>query len=253
MATEKIEQLSFELVFTETRKLTQAIPLTKSDIIAEQCGIEHDSVKSLIKSYKNKFDEFSTIIKKGVKEPLDLKSSGRKGTSSYKTWYNLNENQTNFLITLLKNTPQVVELKFKLVKEFDAMKEILLSQEMERRFGKEQRRLFTDAVQEKFGNDGLVYADYTNLCYKLLFGKTATEIKAHILEEELAKCSNSKERNKVNKDIGKIVRDYFTEKELADIKKIESECATLIRLGISKEKIYDMLKTLYPQPIYVNI
>ncbi|WP_058994020.1 Rha family transcriptional regulator [Sarcina ventriculi] len=250
---EKIEQLRFELVFTETRKVTQAIPLTRSDVIANQCGIDHNSVKSLIELYKDKFDEFSDTFKKGIKQSLDLKSTGRNSTSSYKTWYNLNEKQTNFLITLLKNTPQVVELKFKLVKEFNAMREILLIQEMERRMGKEQRRLFTDAIQEKFGNEGIVYAEYTNLCYTLLFGRTAIEIKNDILEKELDKCTTIKERNRVLKDIAKLVRDYFTDKELADIKKIESECATLIRLGMSKNDIYNALKTLYPQPTYILI
>lgn len=247
------QELKFELVFTDTRKINKAIPLTKSDIIADQCKIDHNSIKKDIAKYKDKFDELNEVIIKGVKQPLNLKSSGRKGTESYKTWYNLNENQTNFLITLLKNTPEVVNLKYKIVKEFDSMKSILLAQILERRVSKQQRRFLTDAIQEKFGNNGSIYAEYTNLCYKLLFGKTAIEIKNYICNQELSKCTTEEERKKLNGDIETIVRDYFTEKQLSDLKKIESECATLVRLGIEKNRLIEMLKVIYPNPIYTNI
>lgn len=41
----KIEQLKLDYVFTNTRKVNKAIPLTRSDVVAEHCGIEHDSAK----------------------------------------------------------------------------------------------------------------------------------------------------------------------------------------------------------------
>lgn len=240
-----VEQLKFDLVFTNTNKITKAKPLTRDDQIAIACGIQVNSARKLINEHKEKFDELSEEYFKGKKQPLDLKSIGRNGTKGYKTYYELNENQTNFLITLFKNTPEVVELKFRLVKEFKAMKDILLAQEMERRMGKEQRRLFTDAIQERHGNEGVKYAEYTNLCYKKLFGKTANEIKEQVLITELNKCKTEKERRKVQKDITKIVRDYFTEKQLTDIKRIESECATLIRLGMDIKTISETLDKIY--------
>ncbi|MBU3186593.1 Rha family transcriptional regulator [Clostridium estertheticum] len=247
------EQLSFELVFTSTRKMSKAIPLTRSDDIAGQCGIEHKNTKALIEKYILKFDELGREDSKTNKEPLRLKRHGKNGTSAYKVWYELNENQTNFLITLFKNTEQVVELKFKLVKEFSAMKTILQAQIMERTMGKMQRVILTDAIQDKFGNDGIKYAKFTNLCYRMLFGKTAIEIKEMVLNEELAKCTTPDEIKTVNKDIDKIVRDYFTDQELKDIKRIESECATLIRLDMDLVKAETTLRTLYPTTKYIKV
>jgi len=61
----------------------------------------------------------------------------------------------------------------------------------------------------------------------MLFGKVATEIKEDILEEELSKCENDEDRKRVTKDIDKIVRDYFTDKQIKSIERIENECATL--------------------------
>ncbi|EPY2271288.1 Rha family transcriptional regulator [Clostridium sporogenes] len=254
---EKQEQLEFELVFTNTRKIEKAIPLTRSDVVAEKCGIQHKNTKALIEKYVDKFNELGNRNKKGGLEPLRLKRHGKNGTKNYRTWYELNENQVNFLITLFKNTPQVVEFKFKLVKEFSAMKTIIQTQIIERQIGKEHRRVLTDTIKECIGNngylDGSVYAHYTNMCYRKLFGKTAVEIKDNILKQELDKCENESERNKINKDIQKIVRDYFTHKELKSIERIENECSAFIRIGARGEKVEQMLNQIYPNIVYAIV
>ncbi|MCD3245244.1 Rha family transcriptional regulator [Clostridium botulinum C] len=249
----QIEQLKLNYVFTNTRKVDKAIPLTNSKVVAEHCGIEHDSAKRLIKKYINKFNELGNRNKKGGLEPLDLKSRGKNGTKNYMTWYELNENQVNFLITLFKNTPQVVEFKFKLVKEFTIMKDILQTQIIERRISKEHRKILTDAIQQCLGDDGKEYAKYTNMCYRILFSKTAMEIKEEILKQELAKCETEKDKKHVIKDIQKIVRDYFTDKELKSIERIENECATLLRIGMKDEKVRQTLKQIYPIAPYIII
>lgn len=250
---QKFEQLQLDYVFTNTRKIDKAIPLTRSDVVAEHCGIEHDSAKLSIKKYKDKFNELGNRNKKGGLEVIELKSMGKKGVKGYKTWYELNENQVNFLITLFKNTPQVVEFKFKLIKEFSIMKDILQVQRIERQIGKEHRRVLTDAIQQCIGDDGKEYAKYTNMCYRILFGKTAMEIKEEILKQELGKCETEDEKKKVNKDIQKIVRDYFTDKELKSIERIENECATLLRIKMRNDKVESTLKQIYPAVQYVII
>lgn len=250
---QKFEQLQLDYVFTNTRKIDKAIPLTSSEVVAEHCGIENKAAKQLIKRYADKFNELGNRNKKGEIEPLHIKCRGKNGTKSYRTWYELNENQVNFLITLFKNTTQVVEFKFKLVKEFSIMKDILQVQKIERQIGKEHRRVLTDAIQECIGNDGKEYARYTNMCYRILFGKTAMEIKEEILKQELEKCETEEQKKKVNKDIQKIVRDYFTDKELKSIERIENECATLLRINMRGNKLETTLKQIHPTIEYVII
>jgi len=255
MKTEAVEmeQLKLDYVFTNTRKIDKAIPLTNSEVVAEKCGIEHRATKQLINKYMDKFNELGNRNKKGGIEPLHLKCRGKNGTKNYATWYEMNENQVNFLITLFKNTEQVVEFKFKLIKEFSVMKDILQIQRIERQIGKEHRRTLTDAIQQCIGNNGSEYAKYTNMCYIMLFGKVATEIKEDILEEELSKCENDEDRKRVTKDIDKIVRDYFTDKQIKSIERIENECATLLRIGMRVEKIRETLKGIYPSIVYIIV
>lgn len=247
------EQLKLDYVFTNTRKINKAIPLTRSDVVAEKCGIQQESARKLIRRYISKFNELGNRNKKGGIEPMDLKSKGKNGIKGYKVWYEMNENQVNFLITLFKNTEQVVEFKFKLVKEFSIMKDILQVQRIERQIGIEHRRVLTDAIQECIGDNGKEYAKYTNMCYRILFGKTAMEIKEEILKQELAKCDNEDQKKKINKDIQKIVRDYFTDKELKSIERIENECATLLRINMRNDKVKSTLKQIYPKVQYVII
>jgi phage regulator Rha-like protein len=249
----EFEQLKLDYVFTNTRKIDKAIPLTNSEMVAEKCGIEHRATKQLINKYMDKFNELGNLNKKGGVEPLHLKCRGRNGTKDYQTWYEMNENQVNFLITLFKNTEQVVEFKFKLVKEFSIMKDILQIQRIERQIGKEHRRVLTDAIQQCIGDDWRDYASYTNMCYMILFGRVATEIKEDILEEELSKCETDEDKKRVTKDIDKIVRDYFTDKEIKSIERIENECATLLRIGMRGEKVRQTLKGIYPNVVYVIV
>lgn len=90
--------------------------LVSSIVIAENVSYEHRNIVQLINTYKNKFDEF---------RPLHLECIGRNGTSDYKTWYELNENQTTFLFTLMRNNDLIVDFKFNLTKAFSLMKQKL--------------------------------------------------------------------------------------------------------------------------------
>jgi len=92
----QIEQINLDYVFTNTRKVEKAIPLTSSDVVAQNCKIEHRAAKQLIKKYIDKFNELGNRDKKGNIELMHLKCGGKKGTKNYKTWYELNEQQTNF-------------------------------------------------------------------------------------------------------------------------------------------------------------
>lgn len=88
--------------------------LVSSLIIASNVDYEHQSVIRLINSYKKEFEQL---------RPIDLKSSGINGTSSYQTWYELDENQVTFLLQLMKNNQYTVKFKLALTKAFSIMKQ----------------------------------------------------------------------------------------------------------------------------------
>lgn len=95
--------------------------LVSSIVVAENVNYEHQSVIRLINSYKKEFEQF---------KPIDLKSSGTNGTSSYKTWYELDENQVTFLLQLMKNNEYTVKFKLALTKAFSTMKNKLLEKRL---------------------------------------------------------------------------------------------------------------------------
>ena len=66
--------------------------LVSSLVIAENVSYEHRAVIQLINSYKIDFEELGA---------LHLKCIGTNGTNTYKTWYDLNENQVTFLLQLI--------------------------------------------------------------------------------------------------------------------------------------------------------
>ncbi|MBP3760232.1 MAG: Rha family transcriptional regulator [Ruminococcus sp.] len=91
---------------------------TNSLIIAEGTGVEHNSIQLLIKNYKNELEELGRV--RFEIEPLMTKGGIRKVKIC-----RLNEQQATFLITLMRNTPVVVEFKKELVKQFFEMREFI--------------------------------------------------------------------------------------------------------------------------------
>lgn len=91
---------------------------TDSMVIARGTGNQHESVVSLIKTYKENFMSF------GRMEFSDLKSGNPKGGRP-KRIYRLNEPQATLLITFLDNTDIVVQFKTELVRQFYEMRTLL--------------------------------------------------------------------------------------------------------------------------------
>ena len=100
-----------DLVVLEKNK-----PVTTSLIIAKGVKTEHHSVITLIRKHTKSLQEFGTVefqIRKSGGRPLEFAI--------------LNEEQTTFLITCMRNTEIVIEFKIKLVKEFYKMKKTLIA------------------------------------------------------------------------------------------------------------------------------
>ena len=99
-----------ELVLVEKNEL-----VTTSLIIAKGIKHTHKSVMQLIRTYENDLKEFGTL-------PFEMRRT--KGTPTEFCY--LNEPQTTFLITLMRNTENVIKFKKALIKEFMRMKKTLL-------------------------------------------------------------------------------------------------------------------------------
>jgi len=117
-------------------------PYTTSEIIAKGTGIEHRKLRDTIRKYKAEIETF------GLSASYQAESSGGRPA----TGYILNEQQATFLLTLLKNTPAVVAFKKELVRQFYAMRSLLLERaspiwQDTRSLGKEIRRRETDTIK----------------------------------------------------------------------------------------------------------
>jgi phage regulator Rha-like protein len=142
---------------------------TDSWIIAEGTQNKHISIKELINDYRNDFIELGTI------SVLNRESTG----GMPEQYYLLNEEQAAFLMTLLRNNPIVVQFKKELVRQFYAMRRLLLEQQSSewkffRQQGKTVRLAETDTLKELVEyaksrgstNYNKIYGNYTRLANK---------------------------------------------------------------------------------------
>lgn len=120
--------------------------VTTSLIVANGVGNEHRAVLQLIRLYENDLKEFGTLtfeMRKTKGRPQEV--------------YTLNESQTYFLLTLMRNNDVVVKFKKELVKEFVKMKKALIQIQVQhqnkewqqaRLDGKAIRKETTDAIKD---------------------------------------------------------------------------------------------------------
>jgi len=87
-------------------------PLVDTRIIATGFGVDHRSTTRLVDNYSAKFQEFGQLR-------FEITVGHRpQGGGNPEKFYLLNEDQTYFLLTLTRNTAQVVDLKQRLVMAF---------------------------------------------------------------------------------------------------------------------------------------
>lgn len=142
-------------------------PYTTSAIIAECGGQEHRAIRQLIRTYEKQLKKFGKVSTFKMQKPQN-ESGGRP-----EKYYKLNEEQATFLITLMKNTPQVVKFKQQLVEEFYSMRQEIEKRRLERDAELKSRKELTDKIKLYLGNDNHKYIAFTQMIYKILFGKDA--------------------------------------------------------------------------------
>lgn len=98
-------------------------PMTSTLQIAVGLGIQHATIIKLVRTYMPDFQEFGLVRFK-----IQPRLEGRHGGGDAK-YVPLNEQQATFLMTLMRNSPRVIEFKKALVKAFFESREFIRSQD----------------------------------------------------------------------------------------------------------------------------
>ena len=93
-------------------------PVTTTLQVALGLGIMHASVVKLVRTYMPDFQEFGRV---GFK----IQSFETDGGPQERKYCDLNEQQATFLLTLMRNSPRVIQFKKALVKAFFNAKALL--------------------------------------------------------------------------------------------------------------------------------
>ena len=188
-------------------------PYTTSEIIAEGTGIEHRKLRDTIREYKTELETF------GLSASYQAESSGGRPA----TGYILNEQQSTFLLTLLKNTPVVVAFKKELVRQFFIMRDELARRRELRVIGKPIRRSLTDALRDSGEVErmhGHAYSAFTDLALKLATGQIARQLRRERGADKAARAV-----------------DILTAEEMEAYQRKEAAIAVLLDAGLTYDSI----------------
>lgn len=209
-----------ELVFLKPTG-SRMEPYTTTAIVSECVGIGERKIKDAVRKHETELKRLGVLASYRA-ETASNKQGGRKATG-----YMLNEQQATFLMTLLKNTPAVVEFKAELVRQFYAMREELQRRREIRQAGKPIRRSLTDALRDSGENErlhGQGYSLYTNMLYKSVTGRNARQLQ------------------QARGAAGRQAADLLTARELEKYKKREAVAAALLDAGMNYEGIRQILE-----------
>jgi phage regulator Rha-like protein len=202
-----------KLVFLDPDDIKEE-PFTTSKVIAEHGKVNHDTVQKLIRTYTEDLQEFGKVgfeiraLESGQSEKI----------------YQLNEEQATLLITYMKNTLPVRKFKKALVKQFYIMQKELNGRRVTRQIAKQAREALTNSIQAlpESPHKVMKYKHYTDLVYKIVFGKNAKQLRqAYGISEKDS------------------LRDRFTTEENGLVEKLENQVSVLLDLGHD----YNFIKT----------
>lgn len=121
-------------------------------------------------------------------------------------------------------------MKFKeaYIKQFNAMESVLRGKLIEREKGIAVRQALTKALQQSTEDErmhGHAYSNYTNCIYKVLFGKSAAQLRA---DYGIGKTDN--------------LRDFFSQEDLNAIQYMEHLVSGLVGCGWEYVKIKEFIE-----------
>ena len=206
------------LVFLEPNKIG-AEPFTTTKVIAEFSGVSHKYIKKQITTHGKDFKAF------GLLGAYATESTGGRPEEIYR----LNEPQATFLMTLLKNTPIVVEFKRRLVEQFYAMRTELQRRQIAKLDRKPIRESLTDGIRAmpETPHKTMWYKHYTDLIYRTVTGKTAKQLREDRGAPPRATAS-----------------DYMTAEEIEAVTRMENRVAVMLEMGMNYQQIKAALRNL---------
>ena len=133
-------------------------------------------------------------------------------------------NRDGFTLLVMGYTGEKA-MKFKIayIKQFNAMEQALIGKMKEREKGIAVRQALTKAIQQSNENErmhGHAYSTYTDIVYKVVFGKTAKQ-----LREEYGITKNDN------------LRDYFNSDEISKVQSVEMIVSGLMNCGWGYDEI----------------
>ncbi|MFC6201251.1 Rha family transcriptional regulator [Lactiplantibacillus nangangensis] len=198
-----------------TSKRLDAEPFTTSDVIAENVGLSHRSLKRTITNHKNRLEHFGKM--RTTFTPL---SSGQTSVS-----YQLNERQAMLLFFYLSNTPQVEEFQERLVNQFSSMKRALIEQQAKYELGKVLNKSLATAIKEsRIDMHGYEYSTFQRLIYKMALGVSISDLK---------KARDIKR--------GELITHYLSADEAQATALIRQRVNTLLDVGMNYQEIKQAL------------
>lgn len=117
---------------------------TDSMVISHGTGVGHRKIKDVIRTHKNELEKLGKLS-----APYQAESTGGRPEE----YFQLNEQQSTFIVTLLKNTERVTAFKLELVRQFYAMRQLLQQKQTNlykdtRSYQVEIRKKETDTIKE---------------------------------------------------------------------------------------------------------
>ena len=164
----KLKNINMELIMANSNLVflseDKTTPLTSTVIIANALKRDVREINQLIKKYQQRIEGFGTMI---ILNDRCVKTYN----GGYKTIndYYLNEMQATFVITLMRNSPKVLDFKVALVKAFFEMRNQLQN-------GIEKKWTEAEVTQE--------CKEIQSLAYSLGYAKGVESVKAHYKEKE---------------------------------------------------------------------
>ncbi|MBZ6014701.1 Rha family transcriptional regulator [Leuconostoc gelidum subsp. gelidum] len=162
-------------------------PYTTVNIVAEQTGMNFETVRNTFYRHKKELQRFGILHH----ERGSIQGSGQPT----KMW-KLNEAQATFLITLLGNNHKVIQFKSDLVMAFYQIKSELDERKIHRQVNKVMNIGFGDVIKEHYPDSKHVYGNFHNLAYKYALGLTPKQIKEqrHTDDSQSALTADESER-----------------------------------------------------------
>lgn len=133
-------------------------------------------------------------------------------------------NRDGFTLLAMGYTGEkAMQFKLAYINQFNAMEKALIGKIKEREKGIAVRQALTKAIQQSNENErmhGHAYSTYTDIIYKVVFGKNAKQLRE---EFGITKKDN--------------LRDYFSQEELAKVQSVEMVVSGLVNCGWGYDEI----------------